>query len=33
MCSMVDPCILTTFDFRLIEEDFKGPIQKGPTYI
>ena len=33
MCSMTGPCILTTPAFRLIEEDFKGTIQKGPTYI
>ena len=32
MCSMVDPCILTTC-FRLTEGYFKGAIQKGPTYI
>ena len=33
MCSMTDPCILTTPAFRLIEEDFKGAIQEGPVYI
>ena len=33
MCSMTDPCILTTPAFRLIEGDFKGVIQEGPTYI
>ena len=33
MCSMTDPCILTTPAFRLIEQDFKGAIQEGPTYI
>ena len=33
MCSITDPCILTTPTFRLIEEDFKGAIQEGPTYI
>ena len=33
MCSMIDPCILTTPGFRLIEEDFAGAIQEGPTYI
>ena len=33
MCSMVDPSILTTPAFRLIEEDFKTAIQEGPTYI
>ena len=33
MCSMTDPCILTTPSFRLIEEDFKGAIQEGPTNI
>ena len=33
MCSMTDPCILTTPAFRLTEEDFKGTIQEGPTYI
>ena len=31
MCSMTDPCILTTPVFRLIEQDFKGAIQEGPT--
>ena len=30
---MVDPSILITSAFRLIEEDFKGATQKGPTYI
>ena len=30
---MTDPCILTTPAFRLIEEDFQGAIQEGPTYI
>ena len=30
---MTDPCILTTPAFRLIEEDFKGAIQEGTTYI
>ena len=30
---MVDPSILITSAFRLIEEDFKGTTQKGPTYI
>ena len=33
MCSMVNPSILTTPAFRLIEEDFKTAIQEGPTYI
>ena len=33
MCSMTDPCILTTPAFKLIEEDYKGAIQEGPTYI
>ena len=33
MCSMADPCILTTPAFRLIEEDFEGAIQEGPSYI
>ena len=33
LCSMTDPCILTTPAFRLIEEDFKDAIHKGPTYI
>ena len=33
MCSMTDPCILTTPAFRLIEQDFKAVIQEGPTYI
>ena len=33
MCSMTDPCILTTPAFRLIEEDFKGAIQECPVYI
>ena len=33
MCSMVDPSILTTPAFRLIEEDFESAIQEGPTYI
>ena len=33
MCSMTDPCILTTLAFRLIEEDFKGAIQEAPIYI
>ena len=31
MCSMTDPCILTTPAFKLIEEDYKGAIQEGPT--
>ena len=31
MCSIVDPSILTTPTFRLIEEDFKSAIQEGPT--
>ena len=33
LCSMYDPCILTTPAFRLIEEDFNDAIQEGPTYI
>ena len=33
VCSMTEPCILTTPTFRLIEEDFEGAIQEGPTYI
>ena len=33
MFSMTYLCILTTPAFRLIEEDFKGAIQEGPTYI
>ena len=33
MCSMTDPCILTTPAFRLIEQDFKAVIQEGPAYI
>ena len=28
ICSMVDPCILTTIAFQ-----FQGTIQNGPTYI
>ena len=32
-CSMVDPFILTTPAFKIIEEDFKSAIQEGPTYI
>ena len=28
VCSMTDPCILTTPTFRLIEEDFEGAIQE-----
>ena len=30
---MVDPFILTTPAFKIIEEDFKSAIQEGPTYI
>ena len=30
---MVDPSILTTSSFRLTEQDLKGPIHEGPTYI
>ena len=30
---MTEPCIVTAMPFRLIEEDFKGAIQEGPTYI
>ena len=33
MCSMVDPCILKTSTFELIEVNFKGPIQGDPTYM
>ena len=32
-CSMVDPFILATLAFKIIEEDFKSAIQEGPTYI
>lgn len=32
MCSIVDACILTSA-FKFIEENFKGAIQKDPTYI
>ena len=31
--SMTDLSILPTPAFRLIEQDFKGAIQEGPTYI
>ena len=30
---MTDSYILTTTTFGLIEQDFKGVIQEGPTYI
>ena len=33
MLSMTDLCIRRTPAFRLTEEDFKGAIQEGPTYI
>ena len=33
MCSMNDPYILTILAIRLIEKDFMGAIQEGPTYI
>ena len=33
MFNIVDPSILTTPAFRLIEEDFGSAIQEGPTYI
>ena len=33
MCSMVDPWVLTTSAFKLIQEDLKGAIHKGPIYI
>ena len=33
MCSMTDPCILTTPAFRLIEQEFKDAIKECPTYI
>ena len=33
MRSMDDSCILTTPTFRLVEQDFKGVIQEGRTYI
>ena len=33
LCSWTDTCILTTPAFRLIEQDFKGVIQEGPTCI
>ena len=32
-CSMVDPCILKTPAFKLVEEEFKSAIKEGPTYI
>ena len=32
-CSMVDPFILITPAFKIIEKDFKSAIQEGPTYI
>ena len=31
--SMVDPFILATPAFKVIEEDFKSAIQEDPTYI
>ena len=31
-CSMVDPCILNTQAFKLVEKEFKTAIQEGPTY-
>ena len=33
MCSMTDSCKLMTPAFGLIEQDFKGVIQEGPSYI
>ena len=33
MFSIDDPCIFRTPAFRLIEKNFKGAIQEGPTYI
>ena len=33
VCSMIDPCIRTTPAVRLIQEDFKGATQEGPTCI
>ena len=33
MCSMVDPSVLTTPTFRLIEKDLKTANQEGTTYI
>ena len=33
MCSITNPCILKAQSFRLIEQDFKGAIEKGPSYI
>ena len=32
-CSMVDPSILHTTAFSLIEEEFKNAIQEGPIYV
>ena len=32
-CSMVDPFILTTPAFKIMQEDFKSVIQQGPMYI
>ena len=32
-CSRICPCILATPAFRLNEDDFKGAIQEGLTYI
>lgn len=33
MCSMVDPCILATSAFKVIDQDFKFAIEEGPTYV
>ena len=33
MYSMANPCMHTTSAFRLIEEDFKGAIHEGLSYI
>ena len=33
MCSMTNPCIVTTPAFRIIEEDFMDASQEGHTYI
>ena len=32
-CVMIDPCILTTPAFKVIEEDFKSVNREGLTYI
>ena len=33
MYSMVDPCILATSAFKVIDPDFKFAIEEGPTYV